>query len=147
MKKKKEPLFYNENNEYFCILEDNVGNKFVGTAKCHPDDQDLKSEKVGYYIALCRAKIKFLQHIKNNELKPQIKALKQVYYSMNRSKYFNEKAYETRVLKRHIKMTEEQLYFIKNFIEETKIELRDYLSAKEQFRKQVRSNRNKVENN
>ena len=146
MKKRKEPLFYSENNEYYCVLEDKVGNKFVGIAKCHPDDKDLESEKVGYYIALCRAKIKFLYHIKNNELKPQLKILKQLYFAMNRSKHYNDKSYEAKMLKKHYYMIKEELDDIHNFIKETKKELRDYLLTKEKFRKQIRDKRNKAEN-
>ena len=61
-------------------------------------DQDMMSEKTGCEIANRRAEIMVLKGYVKNELKPRLRALKQLYYSMNRSKYFNEKSYENKML-------------------------------------------------
>ena len=101
----KQPKFiYDaETNESLCILTDN-DNIFVGTASLHPDDAEFASEKFGLGVAHLRASIKALQHYRNNELKPKLKALKQLYYSMNKSKKFNEKSYENIMLQRQIRL-------------------------------------------
>lgn len=38
--KKKDCIsFYKENHEYYCIIESPLdGSKFIGIAKCHPED-------------------------------------------------------------------------------------------------------------
>ena len=80
-----------------CILQGEYGT-FSGEASCHPDDQDMMSEKVGCEIAYSRAMIESLLHIKNNIIKPSLGSLKQLQYSMKHSKKFNPKSYETKML-------------------------------------------------
>ena len=83
--------------------------KFGGAAFCHPDDEDMKSQMIGLTIAESRATLKYLRHIRDNELRPQLASLKQLMYSMNHSKQYNRKSYEARMLYRHIQMYEEDL--------------------------------------
>lgn len=113
----------------------------MGIAQCHPDDIDMMSEKTGYHIALERAAIYGLQSIRKNELKPELASLKQLYYSMNRSKYFNPKSYEARTLKRQIKIKEEDIRSITNEIYLRKERLREFINNKDSFYKAVRANR------
>ena len=61
-----------------CIIKYN-GYDFVGRADCHPDDEDFESERVGLTIAESRANIKVLRHIRNCEIKPQLKILKHLF--------------------------------------------------------------------
>jgi hypothetical protein len=137
-----EPIFqYDpETMESICILTS--GNtSFVGKAQCHKDDADFASEKTGQTIAQFRATIKYFQHIKNNELKPKLNALKQLYYSMNRSKHFNPKSYEAKMLFRQIRLKEEDLEFCKNAIQKTKRYIKEYIDQKEQNYQLIRKKR------
>lgn len=145
---KHEPMFeWNpETGTATCVLTDG-NNIFLGIATCGPDDQDMMSEKTGCQIALFRAKIDFLKHVRDNELKPRLAALKQLYYSMNKSKHFNEKAYETKMLCRQIYLTQSDLDMIKEDIVQTKEELKAYLNGKAEFYKKVRESRQKDKNN
>ena len=88
--KKIKPIFHydKETGCSTCVIETKYG-KFSGTACCHPDDMDMASEKVGCEIAYSRAAIDSLKYERDNVIKPSLKALKQLYYSMNRSKRFN----------------------------------------------------------
>ena len=80
-----------------CILKTQYG-EFTGIAQCHPDDEDMMSEKVGCEIAYARATINSLIHARDNVIKPSLKALKQLYYSMKNSKHYNSKSYENKML-------------------------------------------------
>ena len=80
-----------------CCIATNGNKVFTGIAKCHPDDSDMCSEKTGSEIACRRANIDALRSYRD-ELKIALKALNQLYYSMNKSKKFNEKSYENRML-------------------------------------------------
>ena len=83
----REPQFNwdPESGVAICALTDG-DNIFMGTAACAAEDIDMMSEKTGCQIALWRAEIKYYIHIRDNEVKPALKALKQFYYTMNRSK-------------------------------------------------------------
>ena len=131
---KRQPLFDwdPETGIATCIIFDKNDQTYVGMAQCHPDDID---------IALERAAIYGLQSIRKNELKPELASLKQLYYSMNRSKYFNPKSYEARTLKRQIKIKEEDIRSITNEIYLRKERLREFINNKDSFYKAVRANR------
>ena len=81
-----------------CEIDMKDDGVFVGTAFCHEDDMDMCSELTGQTIAYFRASIAYYKFLKNNRIKPGLKALNQAYYSMNRSKKFNPDAYETKLL-------------------------------------------------
>ena len=140
---KRQPLFDwdPETGIATCIIFDKNDQTYVGMAQCHPDDIDMMSEKTGCHIALERAAIYGLQSIRKNELKPELASLKQLYYSMNRSKYFNPKSYEARTLKRQIKIKEEDIRSITNEIYLRKEQLREFINDKDSFYKEVRANR------
>lgn len=127
-----------------CILNDGH-NTFVGTATCHEDDKDMASEKTGYIIACKRAQIKYYQHLINNEIKPALKALNQVYHNMINSKRFNEKSYENKMLQRQIRFYKNDLEAIKETLRIEREELRKFINDKDIFYKKIRANR-KAEN-
>lgn len=104
---------------------------FCGDAVCHPDDQDMKSKLTGMTIAEGRAIKKFLQHIREYELKPQLAILKQLYYSMNRSKHFNPKSYENIMLQRQIRFIKNQIDAINEEIAKVTKNIKNYIDDKE----------------
>lgn len=112
--------------------------EFTGVANCHPDDQDMMSKLTGQTIAEYRATLQYLRFIRDCELQPQLKSLKQLYYSMNHSKYFNPKSYEAKMLYRQINHLTEDLKENKYLIDLTKSELEAYLTTKERDHKQLR---------
>lgn len=145
--KKIKPIFHydKETGCSTCVIETKYG-KFSGTACCHPDDMDMASEKVGCEIAYSRAAIDSLKYERDNVIKPSLKALKQLYYSMNRSKRFNPKSYEYKMLKRQIECWEFDLAVIGDMIDTERIWIRDYINTKEALYQNIRANRNSGQN-
>lgn len=143
---KNEPIFEwdEEAGVASCILSD--GEKiYTGFAQCHPDDEDMKGQKTGCEIAFRRAKINALRGYRD-ELKIQLKALNQLYYSMNTSKRFNEKSYENRMLQRQIRMINFDLSTTKEMIATEEQSLRAYIKSKDVFYIQTRKRRQKANN-
>lgn len=145
--KKIKPIFHydKETGCSTCVIETKYG-KFSGTACCHPDDMDMASEKVGCEIAYSRAAIDSLKYERDNVIKPSLKALKQLYYSMNRSKKFNPKSYEYKMLKRQIECWEFDLAVINDMIDTERTWIRDYINTKEALYQNIRTNRNSGQN-
>lgn len=102
----------------------------------------MMNEKTGCFIAEKRAKINMLKH-KKEELKIELKALKKYYYSMNKSKYFNETSYPIKRLKDHMLMIEIDIKEIKELINYEKGILNRYIKEKDNFYQQIRNNRKK----
>lgn len=145
--KKIKPIFHydKETGCSTCVIETKYG-KFSGTACCHPGDMDMASEKVGCEIAYSRAAIDSLKYERDNVIKPSLKALKQLYYSMNRSKRFNPKSYEYKMLKRQIECWEFDLAMIGDMIDTERTWIRDYINTKEALYQNIRANRNSGQN-
>lgn len=123
---KKQPVFFwdEETGSTQCIIE-YKGIVFIGKARCHPLDTDMKNRLMGQTISESRAIIKILKHIKSNELKQKLQALNHLYHNMKFSKYFNPNSYEAKMLFRQINMVtqdieniEKEIYIIQKGIEE-----------------------------
>ena len=56
-----------ENGITTCTLQDTKHNTYVGEARCHPDDVDMKNKMTGSEIAYRRAYIKYLKHLLDNQ--------------------------------------------------------------------------------
>lgn len=124
----------------YCVLTYN-NIKFKGEAICHPDDKDMQSKLTGQTIAEIRAMIKYLRHIRDNEIKPKLAALKQFYYSINRSKEYNKKSYESRMLYRQIRNYEKDLDAIKEEIARITNFMNEYITTKEAQYQLIRQHR------
>lgn len=138
-----------ETGEASCIICYN-DLEFVGTAYCHPEDGDMKSKLTGQTIAEIRAMLAYLRHIRDNELRPQLKSLNQLYYSMNRSKNYNKKSYESYMLYRQIRILQNDLDTIKIEIANLRKGLKEYIEQKEKDHQIIREYHLKaqlVENN
>lgn len=144
---KHEPIFNwdEETGISSCILSD--GEKiYTGFAQCHLDDSDMKGQKTGCEIAFRRARINALRGYRD-ELKIQLKALNQLYYSMNLSYRFNEKSYENKMLQRQIRQIDFDLATAKEMIATEQESLRTYIKEKDEFYNKTRMRRNKANNN
>lgn len=127
---------YSEGNAKFTI--NYHGQIFVGTAKCHPEDSDFESARVGLTIAESRANIQVLRHIRDCELKPQLKILNHLYMNMKTSKYYNPKSYEANMLRSQIRALEKELAAIHNQIIDEQTFSKDYISGKDRLYKKLR---------
>ena len=141
MRKEPQIMWDEELKMATCLLESN-GQVFYGQAVCHPDDQDMCSEKTGIEIAIKRATIDAYCYYRDC-LKERLTALNQLYYSINKSKQYNPKAYESRMLRRQICIINSDLTTTKEIIAQLRNELNDYIKAKDVFYNQIRKNRNK----
>lgn len=56
---------YQVNDNTYVVEINYEKNKYVGTAYCHPDDIEFKSDLVGYHIAFLRAAKKVLMHYRD----------------------------------------------------------------------------------
>lgn len=139
-------ILYNYNNgKANCIIEEHniIG---VGNATCHPEDNDVASEKTGLYIAELRATIHFLQNKKATKLKPALTALKHLYATMNHSKQFNPYSYEAKRIRKEIKNLEKEINQINCSIALIHNQLREYINDKDKMAKWYR-NKQKIKEN
>lgn len=144
MNKISKPMFDwdKETGTACCILYDKLRNKsFVGLAQCHPEDEDMMSEKTGCNLAFLRAQLKVLQDYKNNELIPGLNALNQLYYSIDRSKYFDKNHYEVKVLLNQIDLKKADIETTKEAINNIRKEIKTMIDEKEDFYQKIRKNR------
>lgn len=139
---KQEPIFNWDPEEGVasCIIK-YKNQTFCGVAMCHEEDKDMMSEKTGMEIAYRRATIDYLKYVRDMELKPALKALKQLYYTMKHSTHFNPKSYENSKLQRHIRMYEFDLETINELIVNERKNLKDYIDKKDEFYKKTRISR------
>ena len=137
----KEPVYTWDGVIATCTIIDDQGRKFIGEAYVHETDMDFASEKTGCTIAGYRASIQYLKSVKRDILKPQLAALKQLYYSMNRSKYYDKKSYANKMLWNQIRIKEEDLITVSAEIEKYKQALKIYINDKEEFYQATRKRR------
>lgn len=124
------------------LTKDN--NIFVGCAICLPEDEDMKSEKTGCQIAYSRAAIKYYIHCRDNIIKPSLRALNDLYYSINQSNNFNENSYENKMLQRKLRQSKIDLIAVNKLIASEKQGLKEFIQNKDIFYKKVRENRAKA---
>ena len=63
---------------------------------------------------------------------------------MNRSKYFNPKSYENKMLQRQIRQRQEDIEYTNNAIKEAKNKLNYIINEKDKFYKNIRKNRRRT---
>ena len=101
------------------------------------------SEYTGCEIAERRCKIKILQHIKNNQIIPQIQAYEHLISTMLNSKQLNPQSYEFKRIKAEYDNLLKQYTAIKNKIKYSQSKLREYISNKEQVNKLIKLKKTK----
>lgn len=140
-----EPTFewVEELGQTTCVIEDKQGHIFIGTATCHDDDQDMKSRRTGEEIAYRRARIEQMRYIREN-VKLELQALNQLYYSMKHSMRFNPNSYENKMLQRQIRGKTFDLDTIKEMLATERENLKNMLQEKDKFYNQVRAHRSKA---
>ena len=128
-----------------CIIEDKniIG---IGNASCHPDDNDVASEKTGMYIAEQRATIHFLQNKKEAKLKPALSALNHLYSTMNHSSNFNVNSYEAKRIRKEIKNLEKEIAQTNCSIGLIRQRLKEYIDNKDKISNMYRTKKKIKEN-
>lgn len=121
--------------------------EIIGSAQCHEDDEDFISERTGLFIAESRANIALWQHIKNNELKPQIQALEHVLASWRHNQNYNPTSFEAKSLRRQIKAKTRDYIELKNRIAMEKEYLHDYIKNKDIVHNKLRNRASMKDNN
>lgn len=143
----KRPEFKFDGHTTYCTVF-YEGRGFTASTTCLPQDLDMKTDRVGMDIALQKAQIKCYKFIKNCELKPQLKCLKQLYESIRFGKEFNEHSHESRGIRRNIRLIEQDLDVINALIEIAEEDLVNYIHSKDEFYNKVRTHRaNKAKTN
>ena len=138
---KHQPRFYfnEEDGSSLCIL---AGKKktYIGSAQCAETDRDMMSEKTGCEIAYHRAIIRSFED-RLAELKNELMGLHKYFYSVNKSKYYDENDYMAVMLRRQIQQREDDIDYTKRLIKMEKDFLKNYMNDKAEFYKKIRRNR------
>lgn len=129
-----------------CTLTDTRNNTYIGEAHCHPNDMDMKNEMTGNEIAYRRAYIKFLKHIRDTEIVPQLNILKHMYSCMEQAANFNPKDNNARLMKRAIENYSAGATAIREYIREERDSLHEYMIEKGKLYRKIRANREQVKN-
>lgn len=95
--------------------------------------------RTGLALAEMRAEVKILAHIRDNELKPQLKVLKQLYSNIEISQKFNENSYETMMLRRRIRQIEFDLTTTKTNLVELKKNIMEYIHKKDEIHEMIKA--------
>lgn len=128
---------YDHGDSLFVIYYN--GHSFDGTAICHDEDKDFESERVGLTIAEARANIKVLRHMRDCEVKPQLKILNHLLSNMKTSKSYNPISYEAKMLRSQIRAIEKELATISNAIADEQKFIKDYIDGKDKMYKRLRA--------
>ena len=128
---------YDHGDSLFVIYYN--GHSFDGTAICHDEDKDFESERVGLTIAEARANIKVLRHMRDCEVKPQLKILNHLLSNMKTSKSYNPISYEAKMLRSQIRTIEKELATINNAIADEQKFIKDYIDGKDKMYKRLRA--------
>ena len=132
-----------------CTLQDTKRNTYIGEARCHPDDVDMKNKMTGSEIAYRRAYIKYLKHMRDTEFVPQLSILKHMYSCMEQAADFNPKDNNIRLMKRAIDNYSAAVDMIRAAIRDERNDLHTYMTDKAKLYKLIRDRRasNTAKNN
>ena len=133
--------FEQYDSTYLCYI-DRDGVKFFGEAYCHPEDEDMKSERTGYFIAETRANISMLRYIRDHEVIPMLKYYKHFYDCVSHSSKFNKDSYEAKMLLKELRKWEKELSDVREEIKHNRDYLREYIDQKEKLYQKIRKGNN-----
>lgn len=141
--KRKEEFFWSEDKWICaCVLTTNFGN-FKGIATIHPEDEDVFSERTGEQIAYQRAIIKMLQYERDNIILPSLRALKHTLSIVQDGKRPGSESYAELTVIRQIRNWEYELDLVRDNIDGTREQLREYIAEKEKAAQRYRAKQNK----
>lgn len=124
-----------------CVLtKSRDGREYIGTATCHPDDEDMMSKMTGFSIATLRAELEELKDMRR-EIEITVKSYAHLYSIMSKSKKFNSESYEAKTLRRKLYHAQEDLACMRESILDKRAEIKWYIDEKEKFYTTIRKNR------
>lgn len=126
-----------ETKQSGCRIADTNGKQYIGVARCHPEDEPYANEYIGLTIAEARAEIHALRNFRDNELIPVVKTLTHLQTNMKTSKFYNPKSYEARMLRRQLKIKENELIAIKEEIINLQTFINNYIAEKDKLHKEL----------
>lgn len=140
---KREPSYqYFEDIGTAAVTNYYKDKEFIGVAQCAPEDKEFVSMRTGLTLAQKRADVLVLTHIRDNEIKPALGALKQLYSNIEISTHFDAKSYEAKMLKRRIAQYEQELKEVSEEIKDIKKEITYYINAKDMLHKRFKDKTN-----
>lgn len=116
--------FYHDDRTTTCVITYN-NLTFTGVANRNPEDAERRF--TGETLAEMRARIKYVQFIRDYELKPRYDALHQLYYSIKHSKNYSEHSYEARAIRRQMYQAKQDYDYACLDIKETKKGIYEYI--------------------
>lgn len=128
------------------IIDTKKHKRFTAKAQCDPSDKDMASEHTGLEIATRRAQIKLYEDYRETA-QTKVSILYHLIDCMKRSKKYNPHSYEAQMLRRQLKIQEEEKKIIEDLIKMEKIDLENYIKEKDEFYKSVRKLREKQDKN
>lgn len=117
------------------------GHSFIGKAKCHEEDYDFCSEKMGLTYAECRAYLKYLKY-RRNELQIKLTTLTGLYNNISTDKHFKHNSSIANKIRKEIDTVKQLLINHRELINEVEQAIKDTIKAKEQLYTKLRNNRN-----
>ena len=120
-----------------CILECD-SRKFIGTAKCHPDDLDMESERTGLFIAECRAYINYKRYLRDTRYLPQYNILKHTYQTALQTKGCENDYHAMAVIRKQMQIARKKLDLIKAEIVAEQAQLKFYIDQKDKLYNRIR---------
>lgn len=121
-----------ETGETICYLLAYINGQYqmcIGSTYCHEEDKEFSSNLVGEHIAYQRAFIKVCKLVKLDLLSRQA-AMNELYYAINKSKHFNKKSYEAKMIFRKINQYKTTISQLTDLIKNTQDELKEYIDEK-----------------
>lgn len=115
---------------------------FYGEARCHPEDEDMKSERTGYFIAECRANLQLMRWRRDYEIMPMVKEYKHLYNSLAQSPKFDKESCAAKAILREWKKWERELEATREDIKNEKNYLRNYIIEKDKLHNKIRKGKN-----
>lgn len=115
---------------------------YTGVATCHPEDYDFESNLVGEHYAYVRSLIDEMCHDRDEYL-AQLKILRHIYDIYEQNPAINYDSHECYILRRQIRILEEDIAEIRVLIKETKANLRNLISEKDKMYNKMRNLREK----
>ena len=127
----------NTSGDTWCYLT-YKGKQFVGHTKCHPEDQDFWSERVGCFIAEHRAIIKKFKFMKK-ELLPNLQVLENLEKQLKCCKQYNPDSFEAKRLRKEIYLQRSKINELNEAIKDEQDYLKQYIYGKDKLYNRLRT--------
>lgn len=133
-----------DDNAYYCAIK-YEGKQFIGSAFCHEDDYDFKSEKTGFHIAELRANIELCKYLRDESLN-KYKIFKGIYHNLKQNENVDLLGIEMKYIIRQMNAAYTDLMEARAEIKTLRKDLNYYIVTKDKLYKKLRREKSKVTN-